>query len=62
MKCQEEETGFIMKLRGSHTKEIACCDTRKVGVVEDDIARISCAMDPGCQDSRSAEFEWWGWR
>jgi hypothetical protein len=62
VKCQEEETWFIMKLRGSRTKQIACCDTRKVRVVEHDVARISCAMDPGRQDSRCPEFEWWGWR
>jgi hypothetical protein len=50
-----------MNLRGSHTKQIACCDTRKVRVVEHDIVRVSCAMDPGRQDSRGPEFEWWGW-
>jgi hypothetical protein len=51
-----------MKLRGSHTQQIACCDTREVRVIEYDIARIPWAMDPGRQDSRRPEFERWGWR
>jgi len=47
-----------MKVRGGHTKQIARCDTREVRVVEHDVAGISCAMDPGDQDSRRPEFEW----
>jgi hypothetical protein len=31
-------------------------------MIENDIVRISGAVDPGCQDFRRAEFERRGWR